>query len=113
MPQKKYALEGAPRPIELSPAQAEALAAGEPLAGLKMFEGGEVQARPRDLSDEDVAALGAGKELNLEAMAQVEDLQEVQPRPLDLTEDDVKTLGAGKELNLEERRPLKANYWRQ
>ena len=113
MPQKKYALEGTPRPIELSPAQAEALAAGEPLAGLRMFEGGTAQARPRDLTDEDVATLSAGKEFNLEEMAQVEDLQESQPRPLDFTDDDVKTLAAGKELNLEERRPLKADYWRQ
>ena len=112
MPQKKYALEGTPRPIELSPAQAEALATGESLTGLKMFEGHAEQARPRDLTDEDVATLSAGKELNLEAMASVEDLQDTQPRPLDLTDEDVKTLAAGKELNLAKRRPLKANYGR-
>lgn len=58
---------------------------------------------PHNLSDKDVEALRAGKEIDLDALPR---LQEVEASPHDLSDKDIEALAAGEEVDLGKRARL-------
>lgn len=111
MPEKKYMPEGQARPADFTPEEVATLQAGHLPEGLEGSRRLEQAQRPKELTQSEVEARAAGKEIRLEELpetGQRAEGAEGAQRPADLTQKEVEAAAAGKSVDLAKKPRLQA-----
>jgi len=111
VPQKKYGPEGPAQPVALTDTQVQAKAAGHTVE-VRGLESVAAHSKPRDVTQEDVAARARGEEIDLRSFPELRAAEtfEGHSKPRDVTEEDVAARAGGEEIDIENRPPLGQQY---